>query len=388
MLEIVQRMEELGPGPRWQRSWLSCGRSWGFVSPVPDATLEKGIRMHLAVMQKVQMRGFEAVSLVDVDGVKKLLHFPPALPLLLLADKGGVASIPENDALGSVTQLIVRYLTGQVAAYLEIYEFMTDRLLLGVPDYVPSEVVEGHVRVLPWPGFGGLKDGILNISKVRTGRMTICRLAARGDRYTMHIATGEAVGAALLGRGGLGAAGAATTQRRIYHRWPDRNIRAERAEPTLHHHLRRPARHAGRPVPAARDRGCAELKFLLSRCPATIRHRQGGALPAGVTRSNLFGSRLGPGRLLLGFVRGGWVSSSGCSSFASASSGCSLHTPPASSPRAQPQSQMLAGVARAGFSALIPAHQLILGHVLAAQAERQGRRQCHAGQDQAESHVD
>ena len=61
----------------------------------------------------------------------------------------------------------MRYLTGQVAAYLEIYEFMADRLLLGVPDYVPSEVVEGRVRVLPWPGFGGLKDGILNVSQVR-----------------------------------------------------------------------------------------------------------------------------------------------------------------------------------------------------------------------------
>jgi len=58
---------------------------------------------------------------------------------------------------------------------------------------VPSEVVEGRVRVLPWPGFGGLKDGILNVSQVKTGRMTICRLASRGDRYTMHIATGEAV---------------------------------------------------------------------------------------------------------------------------------------------------------------------------------------------------
>jgi len=192
MLEIVQRMEELDPAAV-AAVVAELRAEWEFVSPVPDATLEKGIRMYLAIMQKVQARGYEAISLVDVDGVKKLLHFPPALPLLLLADKGGVASIPENDALGSVTQLFVRYLTGQVGAYLEIYEFMTDRLLLGVPDYVPSEVVEGRVRVLPWPGFGGLKDGILNVSQVKTGRMTICRLASRGDRYTMHIATGEAV---------------------------------------------------------------------------------------------------------------------------------------------------------------------------------------------------
>jgi hypothetical protein len=49
------------------------------------------------------------------------------------------------------------------------------------------------VRVLPWPGFGGLRDGILNVSKLKTGRLTICRLASRGDQYRMHIAIGEAV---------------------------------------------------------------------------------------------------------------------------------------------------------------------------------------------------
>jgi L-fucose isomerase-like protein len=191
MLEVVQLMEAVDPGDvgavvRDIRS------EWSFAEPVPDSALETGARMYLAVMEKVRERGYEAISLVDVDGVKKLLHFPPALPLLLLADKGGVASIPENDGLGSVTQLIVRYLTGQVGAYLEFYEFFSDALLMGVPDYVPSEIVDGPTTVLPWPGFGGLKDGILNISKVRAGEATICRLASRGDQYTMHIVHGEA----------------------------------------------------------------------------------------------------------------------------------------------------------------------------------------------------
>jgi L-fucose isomerase-like protein len=112
---------------------------------------------------------------------------------MLLTDKGGVASIPENDGPGAVTQLMVRYLTGQAAPYMEFYEYMTDRVLLGVPDYVPSAVVDGPVRVLPWPEFGGFHDGILNVSRVRTGRVTLCRLASRGDRYRLHLATGEAV---------------------------------------------------------------------------------------------------------------------------------------------------------------------------------------------------
>jgi len=192
MLEVIQKMEALDSA-RVAEVVAEIKGEWTFEKPVPDSALESGVRMYLAVMEKVRERGYEAISLVDVDGVKKLLHFPPAMPLLLLADKGGVASIPENDGLGAVTQLIVRYLTGQVGAYLEFYEFFTDRLLMGVPDYVPSEVVDGPVRVLPWPGFGGLKDGILNVSRVKTGEATICRLASRGDRYTMHVVHGEAV---------------------------------------------------------------------------------------------------------------------------------------------------------------------------------------------------
>lgn len=191
-LEVVQKMEALSQDDV-ATVIAEIKREWTFEKPVTDASLEKGVRTYLAVKEKVAERNYQAVSLVDVFGVKKLLHFPPAMVLLLLADKAGVASIPENDGLGAVTQLIVRYLTGQVGAYLEFYEFLTDRLLMGVPDYVPSAVVEGPVRVLPWPGFGGLKDGILNVSKLKTGRLTICRLASRGDRYRMHVATGEAV---------------------------------------------------------------------------------------------------------------------------------------------------------------------------------------------------
>jgi L-fucose isomerase-like protein len=33
----------------------------------------------------------------------------------------------------------------------------------------------------------------LNISRVKTGKVTLCRLASRGDRYRMHIVTGDAL---------------------------------------------------------------------------------------------------------------------------------------------------------------------------------------------------
>jgi L-fucose isomerase-like protein len=167
-------------------------KKWTFEKPAPDDVLEKGARYYLALKEKIKERKYQAISLIDVDGMKKLLQFPPAMIFMLLADEEQVTTIPENDTLGAITQLIVKYLTEQIGAYMEFYEFMEDRVLMGVPDFVPSEVVDGPVRVTP-TRFGGLSGSILNISKVKTGKVTLCRLTSTGDSYKMHVLTGEAV---------------------------------------------------------------------------------------------------------------------------------------------------------------------------------------------------
>ena len=190
-LEIVQRMSDQDPAQVAQVADV-IRRDWRCERPFTDQVLDQSIRLYLAVMERVAERGYDGVSLIDVDGVKKLFGFTPAAAMMLLSDLGRLATIPENDSLGAITQLIVRYLTGQAGAYLEFYEFMADRLLLGVPDYVPAAVVDG-ARQVRLTRFGLLAEGILDVSKMKTGRATICRLANRGDRYRMHIVTGEAL---------------------------------------------------------------------------------------------------------------------------------------------------------------------------------------------------
>jgi L-fucose isomerase-like protein len=167
-------------------------KDWLFAKEPQPGTLETGARYYLALKEIMLDRGYQAVSLKDVDGMKKLLKFPPSMVFMLLADKLGLCTVPENDSLGLVTQLIVKHLTGQVGAYLEFYEFMEDRVLAGVPDYVPAEVVDGPIVVDP-TGFGGFAEGILNVSKLKTGKLTMFRLAFTGGRYVMHIVTGQGV---------------------------------------------------------------------------------------------------------------------------------------------------------------------------------------------------
>ncbi|MCF6224500.1 MAG: hypothetical protein L3J34_12350 [Flavobacteriaceae bacterium] len=165
-------------------------REWEFEKPGDDDFLKKGINYYLAIKKIAEKNQFNAISLKDVDGMKKLLNFPPAMIFMLLSDEMNLCTIPENDAMGAVSQLIVKHITGQCAAYLEFYEFFENSVLMGVPDFVPAEVVDGKVKVTP-AAFGDISGGLLNISTMKTGRLTMARLSNTGDQYTMHICTGE-----------------------------------------------------------------------------------------------------------------------------------------------------------------------------------------------------
>ena len=188
MLEIAQRYEKITDAEK-QEIIDKCISKWKFLKPAKREGLEKAAGYYLAIKQICDERGYEAISLKDVDGMKKLLGFPPAPIFMLLADEAGLVTVPENDGLGNVTQLMVKYLTGQAAHYLEFYEFFENSVLAGVPDYVPAAVVDGDVTVMP-AAFGELSEGILNVSRVKGGELTMCRLTACNGEYYMHMVKG------------------------------------------------------------------------------------------------------------------------------------------------------------------------------------------------------
>ena len=188
MAQIIEKLDEKDIAALAQ----TIKKRWKFVKPPAEGTVEKAVSLYMAVSKKIKERNYQAISLIDVNGVKKLMGFAPAGAFMLLHEQDNICTIPENDTMGAVTQLITRYLTEQVGAYLEFYEFMENGMLMGVPDYVPSEIVDGPVTVMP-TAFGEFGEGLLNVSKVKTGRVTLARLTHTADKYAMHIVTGQAV---------------------------------------------------------------------------------------------------------------------------------------------------------------------------------------------------
>jgi len=121
--------------------------------------------------------------------MKKYMNFPPCMILTLLSQR--IPAICEDDALGSVTQLILKYLSGQATTFMEMYEFMEDRILVGVCGYIPPEYIDGTWEVSTYAGWGGLNVGVMNTSRAKEGLVTLARLGYRGDKYFLHIVMGE-----------------------------------------------------------------------------------------------------------------------------------------------------------------------------------------------------
>ena len=189
MLEIQQRYEKL---TEEEKRDVVNNRilKWNFLKPANDDAMMMAAGYYLAVKQIAEERNYKAISLKDVDGMKKLCGFPPA-PIFMLLSEDGYTTVPENDSLGAVTQLMMNRLTGQLAGYLEFYEFFDNSVLAGVPDFVAADMVDGDTYTVIPAAFGALNQGILNVSKVKTGTVTMSRLTYMNGKYVMQIVLGN-----------------------------------------------------------------------------------------------------------------------------------------------------------------------------------------------------
>ena len=189
MLEIEQRYQKL---TEEEKRDIVNNRilKWNFLKPANDDAMMMAAGYYLAVKQIAEERNYKAISLKDVDGMKKLCGFPPA-PIFMLLSEDGYTTVPENDSLGAVTQLMMKNLTGQLAGYLEFYEFFDNSVLAGVPDFVAADMVDGDTYTVIPAAFGALNQGILNVSKVKTGTVTMSRLTYMNGKYVMQMVLGN-----------------------------------------------------------------------------------------------------------------------------------------------------------------------------------------------------
>ncbi len=188
MLELTQKQEEID-AKELQTFVSHIRKEWQFQQPVADVTLERLGRITLAAEKLVEERGYNAISFKCVEGMKKYMQFPPCLVQSIIGDK--IPAICEDDALGLVTQLILKSLTGQATTFVETYEFFQDRILVGVCGFAPGSFVCGPKCASVYGGWGGLNAGVMSTSQLQTGTVTVARLGYRGEEYFLHVLKAE-----------------------------------------------------------------------------------------------------------------------------------------------------------------------------------------------------
>ena len=187
MLELVQKIETITQ-PEIDAFITKFSAEWKFEQQPNRSTLEKIGKSYLAVEKIVDERGFSAISLKCVEGMKKYMQFPPCMILSMIGDK--TPAICEDDALGMVTQLILKNISGQSTTFVETYEFFKDSVLVGVCGFAPCSFTTCQLASI-YGGWGGLNEGMMSTSPMKTGEVTLARLGYRNDEYYMHILTAD-----------------------------------------------------------------------------------------------------------------------------------------------------------------------------------------------------
>ena len=99
MLEMVRELDGLDAG-KVEEGVRYVKENWKFEKPCDEEIIVKGVKYALAIGKKIAARGWDALTLIDVDGMKKLEGFPPAMVFILLAHYYDIPTTPENDVMG------------------------------------------------------------------------------------------------------------------------------------------------------------------------------------------------------------------------------------------------------------------------------------------------
>jgi L-fucose isomerase-like protein len=156
----------------------------------PDVTQElllKGGRMAVALRKLGRENQCDALNVKCHYELSEWFQFTACVPLSFLS-REFVCSC-EGDLMASATQLMLHYLTDNQTVYGDIHEVFSDRLTFSCCGLNPIGMCDPSRCLIS--RYNADFQGISNSSPYVPGqRVTVARLAARGDDYKMHITTG------------------------------------------------------------------------------------------------------------------------------------------------------------------------------------------------------
>jgi len=188
MLQLERRMDALDEKAVREET-ARITRSWEYPLGKPkEEVVERAIRMYMATVEICKEKNFSGISYKCVDGVDLELDVVHAVPSALVAS-AGYPYVDENDIGNLVAEIMLQWISGKQVMFLEHYEHHPEWILLGEDGYLPMDFVDGNPQIKPVETV--LLGGIVQCSKMKTGRLTLACLSEDHEGYRMHIVSGE-----------------------------------------------------------------------------------------------------------------------------------------------------------------------------------------------------
>ncbi len=160
------------------------------VSPaIPEKTLRKALGIYVALRKLKERQGLDAVNVKCQYEFSKEYGMTACVPLSMAAGEDYITSC-EGDMFCTVSQLVLRYLTGQVTAYGDAISDDGTVLKTSPCGFMPFCLGRGALDVVAFPeGFGF--TGLIASFPMKPGRVTLLRVVEDVGDYHLLYLTGE-----------------------------------------------------------------------------------------------------------------------------------------------------------------------------------------------------
>jgi L-fucose isomerase-like protein len=187
---LIKKMEEISDDEAG-RFADELERDWKLGPNVTREELLKAGRMATALRYLVKENQLDAINLKCHYELSEIYQFTGCVPISVLS-KDMVCSC-EGDMFASMTQLMLHYLTGNQTVYGDIHQvYAPNRLTIACCGFNPIGMCDPKCRMIS--RWASDFQGIMNSSPYKADeRVTLARLAAKGDEYKLHLTTGKTV---------------------------------------------------------------------------------------------------------------------------------------------------------------------------------------------------
>ena len=144
--------------------------------------------MYFSLLKFVDDYSLDALTIKCHYELSKIFGTTPCMPLSILGDK--VVCSCEGDILLLVTQYLLHLISGLPAGFGDIQEVRKDRISITTCGFAPFSMCNTDKLSISSYAFAGWK-GLLNSTPyLENQKVTLARIASKGDNYKLHYLTG------------------------------------------------------------------------------------------------------------------------------------------------------------------------------------------------------